>query len=274
MALCISLLYSQQREVQPVVFKKISKNLYEIHGGSGAQGGLYIGDNGILIIDAKQDKKSFDDVIGGIKKITDKPILYLINTHSDGDHIFGNRFFPETVTIIAHENCREEFFHPTSSGKESAWKNPDLAPFTPSITFKEKMDIWLGSQKVELWYFGVGHTKGDAFVYFPGEKAVFIGDMVFMGRPQLIHSYKGGNSFEYVKTMMEMLRTLDAEKFYSGHSDVITREQLNSHISSLQKCQEKVKNLINEGKNLEEIKSTFEANMGRLVTSIYNEITN
>ena len=80
------------------------------------------------------------------------------------------------------------------------------------------MDVYLGLKKVELWYFGIGHTTGDIVIYFPEEKTAFIGDQYFYGRSQLIHSYKGGNSFGHVENLIKMLETLYAEKFYSGHS--------------------------------------------------------
>jgi glyoxylase-like metal-dependent hydrolase (beta-lactamase superfamily II) len=270
--LSASYLLSQQRETQPVEFKKIYDRLYEIVGGSGANGGAYIGDNGVLIIDAKMDKNSVDQILEGAKKITDKPIKYLVNTHSDGDHVRGNQYFPETVTIISHENCRKEFFHPGRDGTPSEWNKPELAAFVPSLTFRDKMDVYLGSKKVELWYFGIGHTTGDIVIYFPEEKTAFIGDQFFLTRPQLIHSYKGGNSFEHVKTLTKMLETLDAEKFCSGHSEIADRGAVKNHIEQMKKRQEKVKTLMEQGKSLEEIKSEFEENEARLIESIYNEI--
>ena len=264
--------FSQQGEVQPVEFKKISDRLYEIVGGRGANGGAYIGDNAVLIIDAKMDKNSVDQVVEGIKKITDNPIKYLVNTHSDGDHVRGNQYFPETVTLISHENCRKELFHPSRDGTPSEWNKPELAPFVPSLTFKDKMDVYLGSIRVELWYFGIGHTTGDTVVYFPEEKTAFLGDQIFLTRPQLIHSYKGGNSFKHVKTLAKMLDTLDAGQFCSGHSEIADREAIKNHIDQMKKRQEKVKALIEKGKSLEEIKSEFEENEARLIESIYNEI--
>ena len=264
--------FSQQSEVQPVEFKKISDRLYEIVGGRGANGGAYIGDNAVLIIDAKMDQKSVDQVIKGIEKIADNPIKYLVNTHSDGDHVTGNQYFPETVTLISHENCRKELFHPSSDGTPSEWNKPELAPFIPSLTFRDKMDVYLGSMRIELWYFGIGHTTGDTVVYFPEEKTAFLGDQIFLTRPQLIHSYKGGNSFEHVKTLVKMLDTLNAEKFCSGHSEIADREAISNHIDKMKKRQEKVKELIEKGKSLEEIKSEFEENEARLIESIYNEI--
>ena len=267
-----SSLMTQQRETPPVKLDKLSDRLFQILGGRGANGGLYIGDDGVLVIDAKMNEESVKQTLAEIKKVTDKPVQYLVNTHSDGDHVYGNRFFPKTVTIVAHEKCRKEFFHPRRDGKPSEWNNPELAPFIPSLTFHDKMDIYLGSKKVELWYFGVGHTTGDLVVYFPEEKTAFLGDQIFMGRPQLIHSYKGGNSFAHVKTLTKTLETLDAERFCSGHSDPIDRSTVKHHIEEMKKIQAKVKDSVEQGKSLEEVKHEFEENHARLVEAIFNEI--
>jgi len=270
--LSVSNTLGQRGVEQSVEFKKISDGLFEIVGGRGSQGGAYIGDNGVLVIDAKMDKASVDQVIEGIRQITDKPLKYLVNTHSDGDHVAGNRYFPKTVTIIAHENCRKDFFRPGRNGAASQWSKPDLAPFVPSLTFSEKMNVHLGSKIVELRYFGVGHTTGDTVVYFPEEKTAFLGDQIFLTRAQLIHSYKGGNSFEHVKTLTKMLDTIDAEKFCSGHSEMTDRTGIEKHISRMKKRQEKVRALIAKGKNTEEIKSEFEENEARLIEAICNDI--
>src|SRR4030042_1141406 len=270
--LCVSISFAQQQEVKPVKLSLISDGLYEILDGRGANGGVYIGDNGVLVIDAKMDKESVGQTIQEIGKITDKPIKYLVNTHSDGDHVNGNQYFPEDITIISHENCRKEFFVPKRDGSPSDWENPQLAAFVPEITFRDQMDIYSGSKRVELWYFGVGHTTGDIVVYFPSEKKAFVGDLIFVGRPQLIHSSKGGNSFEHVKTLTKMLETLDADKYCSGHSEIISRQAIQDHISQIQQQQQKIRSLIDKNKSLDEIKSEYTENESRLVESIFNEI--
>ncbi len=262
---------SQNRETQPVILEKISDNLYQILGGSGANGGMYMGETEVLIIDSKMDKPSVDGIYKAVKEVTDKPITFLINTHSDGDHVNGNRFFPESVTIIAHENCRKEFLLPQRNGSPSSWQGKDNQPFIPQITFNDRMQIDMGNQTVEIYYFGVGHTTGDAVVYFPNEKTAFIGDQVFWGRPQLIHSYKGGNSFEHVKTTQKLL-SLDAEKFCSGHSELKTREDIQKHLKEIVAFQHKVKDYKDQGKSLEETKAEFAENEGNLVESVYSEL--
>lgn len=265
--------YTQQKERTPVSLEKISESLYEIIGGRGANGGLYIGENGLLLVDTKMDEISVKETLQEIEKITDKPVRYIVNTHSDGDHVNGNRYFPSTVTIIAHENCRNDFFLPKRDGSASEWSNPELQCFVPSLTFRDKMDIFMGSGKAELWYFGVGHTTGDIVVYFPEEKTAFIGDQLFITRPQLIHAHKGGNSFEHVKTLSRMLDKLEAETFCSGHDDITDREGIQKHIAELQEKQQKVRLLIQQHQSLDEIKSQFEEAESRMIEVIFKEVS-
>jgi len=273
LALFTSLSFAQQQTL-PVRLEKISERVYEVLEGRGARGGVYIGDDAVLVIDSKMDKESVDKTIEEIKKLTDKPIKYLVNTHADGDHTAGNIYFPQTVTIIAHENCRKEMLLPKRDGSPSEWNKPERISFLPSITFSDKLDMYLGSKKVQLWYFGIGHTTGDIVVYFPEEKIAFIGDQIFLTRPQLIHSYKGGNSFEHVKTLEKMLATLDAEKFCSGHSEPASRAAIKKNIEQMKELQAKVKSLMQQNKTLEETKKEFPEDQSRLIESIYNELKN
>jgi glyoxylase-like metal-dependent hydrolase (beta-lactamase superfamily II) len=265
-------LMAQNRETPPVTLDKISDNLYQVMGGRGANGGMYIGENEVLIIDAKMDKVSVDGIFEAVKSTTSKPVKFLINTHSDGDHVNGNEFFPKELTIIAHENCRKEFFHPGRDGTIPKWNNAALLPYVPQVTFNDKMQLHMGNQTIEMYYFGTGHTTGDIVVYFPEEKTAFIGDQVFKGRPQLIHSYKGGNSFEHVKTTRKMLETIDAEKFCSGHADIMTRADIEQHLEEITAFQQKVKMLVDEGKTLEEARAAFDENEARLLESFYGEL--
>lgn len=270
---CTSFMLSaQERETPPVSLQKVTENVYQINGGSGANGGLIIGETGVIVVDAKMDEESVKQSIDAIKEITDKSIKYLVNTHSDGDHIMGNRFFPASVTFIAHENCRDDFFK-ENFGRESDWGEPEFYPFTPSVSFKKNLNIRLGEDKVELHYFGVGHTTGDIFVYIPEDKVAFIGDLYFAGRPQLIHSIKNGNSFRYVETMTKMLDTLDAETFLSGHGDAVGRDEIKKHIQSMVERQNKVRQLMVQDKELDEVLAAFQEDESRLVTSIFNEIS-
>ena len=105
-----ALIRAQERETPPLTLEKVSGNIYQILGGSGANGGVIIGENEVLVIDSKMTEESVIQTIESIKDISDNKIKYLVNTHSDGDHIMGNRYFPNDVTFIAHNNCRDDFF--------------------------------------------------------------------------------------------------------------------------------------------------------------------
>lgn len=185
-------LYAQQRDQAPVTFTKVSERVYQALGGRGSQTGFVIGDDGVLVVDAKMDQKSQEAVFAEIRRLTPLPVKYLVNTHGDGDHVTGNRYFPATVTIIAHEGCRKDFFLPGRDGKPSAWTAPELMPFVPSVTFSDRMNVYLGGLTVELHHFGVGHTIGDTVVFIPSEKTAFTGDQVSLPRAVYIHAYKGG----------------------------------------------------------------------------------
>lgn len=257
---------------QPVVLSQVAGQIYEIKGGVGANGGAYVSEDGVLLIDAKQDAASAKAVLARVGELTKTPVLYVVSTHADGDHVFGNRFLPSSATFIAHENTRKEFFLPSMRGDASDWNNPALVPFLPKITYRDKLDIYVGTKKIELWYFGVGHTTGDTVVYFPDEKVAFLGDQFFTGRPQLIHAYKGGNSFQHVATLRKMLDTLDAQRFCYGHGEITNRQGILDHIEQMKAMQAKVQSLMQKNTTVEAMQKEFQAPEAALVAVIYNEL--
>ncbi len=256
----------------PVLSQQVAPNIYVFTGGRGANTGAYIGEKEVLLIDSKQDEASVAQVLASIRKLTNNPVTRLVNTHADGDHVFGNRFQPAGVVFIAHENCLKEFFLPSMNGTPSDWGNPALKAFLPSVTYKDRMDLQMGAERIQLHYLGVGHTTGDTVVYFPDEKVAFIGDQVFTKRVQLIHAYKGGRSFGEVQVLEKMLSALDARKFVCGHNDVIDRAAVENHIRQMKTLQEKVRSLKAKGQGIEQVQKQFERNESALVQAIYNEI--
>lgn len=264
---------AQQRETPPVAFSKISDRLYEVTGGSGAHGGMYIGDNGVLLIDTKMNEESMKQVFDGLRKLTDKPVVYLVNTHADGDHVRGNRYVPESTVVVSHENCRSEFFHASRNGGESEWSDPALAPFLPEITYSDRMIIHLGSKKVELYHFGVGHTTGDTVVYFPEENVAFIGDQYFgPERAPLIHAYKGGSALGNIANLERMLAALDAKTYYTGHADPVTPQMVRDHIGRMNARVKKVKDMADKGASVDDVKKASGEGESDLAAIIYAEV--
>ncbi len=266
-------LFSQpQQQIKPVRLEKLSDNLYQVMDGRGAQGGVYVGADAVLLIDSKMDSLSVMQELEALRAITDKPVRYAVNTHADGDHVRGNRFQPGGTVFISHENCRREMLLPGRNGGPSEFSTPGMLRFLPSITFSEKMDVYIGAKRIELRHFGTAHTTGDAVVYFPEEKTAFVGDMIFLSRPPLIHAFKGGNSFGAVKAIEKMLETLDAERFCSGHSDIAGRDGVTTYVAGLKDRQEKIRGLMKKSRTLDEIKKAFAGNESALVEIIFNEI--
>jgi cyclase len=256
----------------PVTLQQVAPNIYMTVGGRGAQGGVYLGEKEVLLIDSKQDSASVAQVLAEIGKLTSNPVTRLVNTHADADHVFGNRFQPKGVTFIAHENCLAEFSAASMSGTPSDWNNPELKPFLPSVTYKDRMDLRVGAKTIELWHFGTAHTTGDTVVYFPDEQVAFIGDQVFVGRVQLIHAYKGGSALGNVANLERMLAALPAEKFVSGHSEIQDRAGVRNHVASMRAMQEKVRGLKANGMPLEDVRKQFAQNEAALVGVIYGEM--
>ena len=263
---------AQRRQAQPVAVSRLSDRLVEFTGGSGARTTAYIGDNGVVMVDAKMNEESVVAVFEALRTLTDAPVRWLINTHSDGDHVTGNRWFPAEIDIVAHENCRSEMLLPDRDNTPSAWTTPELAPFVPSMTYTDQMTIHLDGGTVELHHFGVGHTKGDTVVYFPDDKTAIAADQAMLGRPQLIHAYKGGNSFGNVLNLEAMLAAIPAELFLLGHNEPVTRKDIRGVIYTMKSRQAKVRRLMGEGKSQEEIRAAFTQQEVNLVEIIIEEI--
>jgi glyoxylase-like metal-dependent hydrolase (beta-lactamase superfamily II) len=252
--LSISINAQQQQPTQakptppPITISQVRADIYEVKGESGANCGFFIGEKEVMVIDAKTDADSAKQMIAEIKKLTPKPIKYVLITHSDGDHVNGLTGFSQDITIIAQQQTRKDM--------DEAFKEPQQRLYLPGLTFSERLKIYSGNKVIELLYFGPAHTSGDVVVYFPDEKVAFIGDLFFRGRDPLIHRQKNGSSFGLVNVLKEILK-LDADTFLNGHSDPAGKADIEGLIKSIEEEQSKIKVLIQEGKSLDEVKKAF-----------------
>jgi glyoxylase-like metal-dependent hydrolase (beta-lactamase superfamily II) len=258
-----------QRETPPLKIIKVTDNIYEVTGGSGANTGFFIGENQVLVVDAKMSEESANMMIDEIKKLTSNPVKTVILTHSDGDHVNGLSGFPKGIDVISHINTRKHM--------EEAFKEKELREFLPNKTFSKKLNLYIGGEKIELIYFYPAHTNGDIVVFFPEQKVAFLGDLIFLNRDPLIHKHKNGNSFGLVKTLKGVLE-LDADTFIHGHGEIAQKENIQNLVNSLEKKQEKIKALIEKGKSLEEVKKEFgieqsQSRWPNIVEIIYKELT-
>jgi cyclase len=238
----------------PILVQNIKENIYQLRGAAAANTGVFIGEKEVVAIDSKMTEDGAAQMIAEIRKLTPLPIGHILLTHSDDDHVNGLLGFPQGATIVSHENARADMV------KEKVFQSPRGLAYLPSVTFSDRVTFYLGngskSTRVDFLYFGPGHTDGDAVVYFPDEKVVFMGDLFFNTRDQLIHLHKNGSSFGLVKVLKAILN-LDAEVFLHGHGNSVTKKDIQNHLQSLEERQAKVQALVKEGKTLEEVKKIF-----------------
>jgi len=268
----------QPPQPQPVTVQTIKGGIYMLKGGSGANGGFFVGAKGVVVIDAKMTADAAKQAIAEIRKVTPLPLTHLLITHSDLDHVNGLGGFPPGLKILAHAQTKKDMDE--AFQKDEALK--PLLAYLPNQTFSGDFDLKGLGEEIRLLYFGPAHTSGDIAVFFPVEKVVFIGDLAFIGRDPLIHKQKGGSSFGLVKALKGLL-ALDAETYIAGHNDPLTKKDLEGLMTSVEEKQAKIKDMIKAGRSLDEIKKALGvpddtgAPAGRrrpcLVEIIYQDLT-
>jgi cyclase len=137
----------------------------------------------VLVYDANFPKEA-GDVIAAIRKTTDKPIRYVLDSHHHGDHAYGNAVFAKAgATIVAQTNCARllringpQEFADAGKGKEGRKDVAESYLKVPDLIFDEKLVFEDKAQTVELLFFGHAHTAGDAFLYLPKHKILCTGD--------------------------------------------------------------------------------------------------
>ena len=194
---------------------KLAEDLYVIHNDfvPGNTTALVTSD-GVILVD---DKFPFDvdNVIAEVKKITPQPIKYVINTHHHGDHSGGNpRLQQLGAQVVSSERARQEMVDLKQPGQSN-------------VTFENRMNLYLGGKRVELYYFGRSHTDGDITAYFPAQRVIAAGDMFTYGdaTPQLVDYSGGGSAKDWTGTVDGALK-LDFDRVVPGHGNVTTKAEM------------------------------------------------
>ena len=179
-------------EPRVVTVEKVKDNLFVLRGGGGNTAVLVMA-NGVAVVDAKNPGWG-QPILAKIKELTPKPVTLLINTHTHGDHVSGNVEFPAAVDVVVQENTR------TNMEKMPIFKEHNNNGMAKR-TFKDKMTIGTGADQIDLYYFGRGHTNGDAWIVFPAHRIVHSGD-IFAGKSvPLIDGSNGGSMLEMPETL-------------------------------------------------------------------------
>jgi glyoxylase-like metal-dependent hydrolase (beta-lactamase superfamily II) len=228
-ALSVGLAGQQQRAALPDL-QKVKDNLYVIGASSpvdrsqftGGNVGVFVTDTGVIVVDTKLAGYG-PDILAKIRAVTPKPVTTIINTHTHGDHTGSNEGFPTTVNIVAQENTK------TLMARMDAFKG-DKAKFLPKQTYKDRLTIGSGKDRVDLYYFGKGHTGGDTWVHYPALRVLQTGDMFAWKDAPLIDLANDGSGVEFPKTIGKALATVkDFDTVIPGHSPVMKPADLQEY---------------------------------------------
>jgi glyoxylase-like metal-dependent hydrolase (beta-lactamase superfamily II) len=159
-----------------------------------------------LLVDTLFDLKLTREMLAEMRDAVPaaQSIGTLVNTHSNGDHTFGNQLLGG-AEIVTTKACAEEMLERPPEALAAMIRNratlgdgaeflyemmarhfewDDVVYTAPTRTFAGRLDLKVGAKQVQLVEAGPAHTRGDLLVYLPKEKIVFTGDLLFMnGHP-------------------------------------------------------------------------------------------
>ncbi len=200
---------------------------------------VIVNDEDVILVDSHVTPAKARDLIASIPAITDKPVTTLINSHFHWDHAHGNQEFAD-IPIIGHEYTRmkmataplEEPTYVTGiNGNAATLERPadfdEIDPLPPDVTMNEKMTLFRGGREIQIVFVGRAHTGGDVVVYFPQDRLVFTGDILFGGP-----SFMGDGYVDEWSGTLENLKALDFDLVVPGHGPPLT------DLSAIEKSQE------------------------------------
>jgi cyclase len=226
-------------QAKPMVLtvEKLKDNFFVLKGeGSGGNTAVFVTATGVVVVDTKNPGWG-QPILDKIRELTDKPVTMLINTHTHGDHVSGNVEFPATVDVVTQKNTKVNMAKMISPGGPPAKPTPTIFETNggrglPKRTFKNKMTIGSGNDRIDLRYFGRGHTNGDAWVIFPALGIMHAGD-IFPGKNiPILDGYNGGSGVEMPKTLAKAADYAQKEKIemiITGHSTQMTIADLREY---------------------------------------------
>jgi cyclase len=194
---------------------KLKDDLYVIHNDFvPGNTTVLVTNDGVLLVDDKFDV-DHEGIMAELRKITDKPVKYVVNTHHHPDHSGGNvKFQAMNAVIVASQEAREQMVVANQPGK-------------PDIVIEHHAHIFLGGKNVALYHYGRAHTNGDVVVLFPAERVLATGDIYTKGDdvPELIDYSGGGSAVEWPGTLRSALQ-LDFDTVVPGHGPISTKQEM------------------------------------------------
>jgi glyoxylase-like metal-dependent hydrolase (beta-lactamase superfamily II) len=238
--------------------------------------------SGMVVVDT-QFQDPARHLIAELKKGSEKPVQYLINTHHHGDHTGGNMAFKGLAEkVVGHVNCLAN--HQKTA---AAQKSEDKQLFADTV-FQDQWKAKVGSERIQAQYLGAGHTNGDIIVHFQDANIAHMGDLMFNRRFPFIDRSAGANIQSWTEVLEKAIAKYDSDTlFVFGHSldpEKVTgnKEDLKAMQNYLEKLLAFVKNEIKSGKSKDDILKAVSIpgaeefqgqGIQRSLTAAYEELT-
>ncbi|MEO8257893.1 MAG: MBL fold metallo-hydrolase [Acidobacteriota bacterium] len=240
---------SQDRPPSPgpkvVELQKLKDNLYLLTGGGGNSLFL-VTELGVVLVDTKLAGWG-QSVLDKIRTVTPKAVATIINTHAHGDHTGSNEFFPTSVEIIAQDNTR------LNMDRMEAFKGVKVN-FLPKLMFREKMTLGSGKDRIDLFYFGPGHTGGDAWVVFPTLRIMHAGDLIGGRQLPAIDLDNGGSGLAYPETLAKAAAAIkNVDTIVPGHGAPAPFKDLQDYVQLTRNFRDAVVSGYNHGMSISAI---------------------
>ena len=227
-----------------IVVSQINDSTYKLYINDYSYMYAFRGEEGTLLIDTgyDPDEQMLKDKLN---ELNCDNIRYIINTHSNGDHVSGNFLF-ENAVIIAHANCRKDLL-----------ETPDFpANGLPNLVIEDEMTLYLNSEEIKIIPFIGGHTNNDVVVYFVNFKLVFLGDIIVSEAfPIVWLEYFDNTRIDYLVTNLQNIiyRFPDDVTFISSHGRDYTKDDLKKYYTMVVETIDIVKKEFGNGKSLEQM---------------------
>lgn len=182
--------------------------------------GCIAGSRSATVIDATGTEARARAWRAAVTSVTRNPVTALVNTHHHADHTNGNFMFAPATAIVGHELCREEIIRtgqfPRQSPLFPGTDFGDCPPAPPTITFRDRLSLYVDDLEVQLEYVGPAHTTNDVIAWIPSRRVVFSGDVLFNGGTPFMMFGSLAGSFE----ALDRIEALGADVIVPGHGPV------------------------------------------------------
>lgn len=208
-------------------FTELADGVFALTAEGDPNSGVIIGDDSVMVIDARATPVMAKELVARIRAVTDKPIRHVLLTHYHAVRVLGASGFEERVNVIASDVARDMIVERGAQDMASEierfprlFRARETIPGLtwPTVTFKGEMTLWMGSREVRIIHAGRGHTRGDTIAWLPKEKVLFAGDLVEYGATP----YCGDAHFRDWPATLDRLEALRPEKLVPGRGDALT----------------------------------------------------